>query len=409
MVCPCLTCQPTSRGDGHQGAEACYPVDQIVNTLAKSVSRNKNVRFESALIATIQTRTVCSRPSSGELDRLRNAGGSDKLIEAIEGAAPPSPPAEAPPRPQPEVPTLTQGRLTVRCAHVECTVLVNGTPIGVTTNETLSQTMPEGPILVSAAAKDYEANPSQEIVDIRDNEPKLINFQLKATRSALEATGAKLFQQMITALGGEDGLKASEFVRGKGTITSYSGGAPTLWDVAALIQQPDKGRFYLSAFQSGRQSYEIVQIGGAMELAKIGKGVELDDLNLAIHQLREYQLSEMIRRFQSPSFKIVASDLGTLPAESAVLSAESGSEMYSIRLDSDFRPREILLESGGLDKGIKLMYSDYVHAGPAFYPKRMQVQVPSAKSKGIEVQFATVDLNPSDVRDSDFVIKKGRR
>jgi hypothetical protein len=410
-----VTCQSLSKSEQRQPAQSCYPVDQIIDALVKYAGRNKNANPELSLITAVKRRTVCSRPTRDELSKIRTTGGSDKLIDAIEAAAPPPPPGPTlpspppPPRPQPAAVTPKQGRLTVTCALVDCTVFVNGSPIGTTTNKVLSHTMPEGPVVVSVAAKDYDPDRNQEIVDIKDKEPKLISFKLNASRAALEETGAKLFKQMVVALGGDEGLKDSAFIRGKGTLTSYRDGKPTLWALAALIKLPDQGRFNVGAFSGGRQGYEFVRTEGGMELIKMGKGADLDDLNLGLHQLQEYQLIETLKRLQSSSFRIVASDLISTKGEDVVLKAESGSERYLIKLDADMRPREILLELGGLDQGTKLLYSDYTQLRTAFYPKTMQVQRPGAATNGIEVRFDTVELNPPDATTADFGLKKGNR
>jgi hypothetical protein len=263
--------------------------------------------------------------------------------------------------------------------------------------------------MVSVTAKDYEPDRNQEIVDIRENEPKLVSFKLGASRGALEQAGAKLFEQMIVALGGDEGLKIMASIQGKGTLTSYRDGKPTLWGLTALIKLPDQGRFNIGGLSSGRQAYEFVRTEGGMELIKTGKGADLDDLNLALHQLQEYQLTETLSRLQSPGFRIVASQLSPVKGEEAVLKAESGSERYLIRLDADIRPREILLELGGLDQGTKLLYSDYMQLGSAFYPRKMQVQRPGAASNGIEVRFDTAELLTLDAANADFGTNKGKR
>jgi hypothetical protein len=393
-----------------QADQTCYPVDQVIVGLGKNTDRNKNTNPESTLIASIKQRTVCSRPTASELSKIRSAGGSEKLIDALEAASPaPLLAAPAPPCPQPEAVTPKQGRLTVTCSPVDCNVFVNGTSIGTTTNKVLSQTVPEGPAAISVTATNYESGRQQEIVEIKNSQSKLIDFKLTASRTALEETGAKLFTQMIEALGGEAGLKASTLVRGKGAFTSYRDGKPTEWQIVALIKLPDKARFILGDFKGGRQSYEIVRAEGEMELVKTAKSAAPDDLNLSLHQLQEYQLSETLKRLQSPSFRITATELSPSHGEDVVLAAQGGSERYLISLDADHRPREIVLESGGLDKGLKVLYSDYAQAGPAFYPKRMQVQRPGSASNGVEAKFDTVELNPSDVGDADFVVKKGKR
>ena len=393
-----------------QADQTCYPVDQVIIGLGKNVDRNKNTYPESTLIAAIKQRTVCSRPTASELSKIRSAGGSEKLIDALEAASPaPLLAAPAPPCPQPDAAALKQGRLTVTCSPVDCNVFVNGTSIGTTINKVLSQTIPEGPAAVSVTAGNYESGRQQEIVEIKNSQPKLIDFKLTASRAAMEETGAKLFTQMIEALGGEAGLKASALVRGKGAFTSYRDGKPTEWQIVALIKLPDKARFIIGDFKGGRQSYEIVRTEGEMELIKTAKGAALDDLNLALHQLQDYQLTETLKRLRSPSFRIAAAELIPSPGEDVVLAVQGGSERYLISLDADRRPREIVLVSGGLESGLKVLYSDYAQAGPAFYPKGMQVLRPDSTSNGIEVKFDTVELNPPGISNADFVVKKGKR
>src|SRR5215469_738712 len=114
-----------------------------------------------------------------------------------------------------------KGRLTVMCAEVECNVLINGTPAGATSNRALSQDLPEGPVAVSISADGYQSVPEQEIVNIKDGDPKLVKFELRPSHAALEQRGAKLFLQMIAALGGAEGLKAATALRGTGTLTMY--------------------------------------------------------------------------------------------------------------------------------------------------------------------------------------------
>src|ERR1700733_480775 len=116
-------CQSPSKVDQRQAEQACYPVDQIINTLAKNVSRGKNTNSESTIITAIRRRTVCSWPTADELSKIRNAGGSERLIDAVEAASPAL--ALSASRPQPDVITPKQGRLTVTCESFDCSVSID--------------------------------------------------------------------------------------------------------------------------------------------------------------------------------------------------------------------------------------------------------------------------------------------
>jgi hypothetical protein len=404
--------QPASR----QSNPSCYPVEEIANALANYTARHKTSYPESTLITEIRNRTVCSRPTVEELDKIRRAGASAKLLEAIESAAPPTlasatsapaPPSSAQPCLQP--PPSKPGRLTVTCADVDCNVFVNGAPIGTTTNRAISKELPEGQVAISVSANGYEPERSQQIVEVKGVEPKVVKFDLHPSRAALEERGAFLFRQMMGALGGEEGLKAAGSLRGSGTFTLYHEGKPAAWEVTIALKLPDRGRFTVGAFQGDRQRYEILRTPDGMELAKMGKGADLEDLNLALHQLQEYQLSATLQRLKGSGFTMVAIDLKSDGNAGSTFRAEGGSEAYSIRTDADLRPQEITLESGGFDKGIKVLYSDYIQQGSAYFPKRMQVQRPGTASNGIKIEFDRVQVNPADLTDAGFDVAKGKR
>jgi hypothetical protein len=302
-----------------------------------------------------------------------------------------------------------KGRLTVTCPDVDCNVLVNGAPAGATTNRTLSQDLPEGPVAVSVAADGYVSAPDQEIVNIKDGDPKLVKFELRPSRAALEERGSKLFRQMIAAVGGEEGLRAAAALRGTGTLTLYHDGKPAFWQATVLLKPPDKGRFVLGDFQGDRQRYEILSADGVTDLVKMGKGADLQDLNLAVHQLAQYQLPRTFERLQNPGFAIVATDLKPGRSDGTILRAERGGESYSIRFDANLRPQEISMEAGGFDRGTKILYADYEQEGPAYFPKELQVQRAGSTTNGFKIQFDHVQLCPADLTDNDFDAKKGRR
>jgi hypothetical protein len=151
-----------------------------------------------------------------------------------------------------------------------------------------------------------------------------------------------------------------------------------------------------------------VSTGGVTDLVKMGKGADLEDLNLAVHRLEEYQLAQTLQRLQNPGVTIVATDLRPAQSAGTLIRAEGGSEAYSIRLDADLRPQEISVESGGFDKGMKILYADYTQEGPAYFPKRLQVQRPGSATNGVKIQFSRLQLSPADLTDSVFDSKKGK-
>jgi len=305
-------------------------------------------------------------------------------------------------------PQQKKGRLTVACAHVDCNVLTNGAPVGETINRTFSQDVSEGPVAVSVSADGYESVPDQQIVNIKDGNPQVVKFELRPSRAALEKRGAALFLQMIAALGGEEGLRAAAALRGTGTLTLYRDGKPAFWQATLLLKLPDKSRFTVGAFQGDSHTYELISAGGVADLVKMGKGADLEELNLALHQLAEYQIDRTLQRLQDRSVAILATDLKPSQSEGTMLRAERGTEAYAIRLDPDFRPQEIFVESGGFDKGIKIFYSDYAQQGAAYFPRTLRIEHPGSAANGVKIRFDHVTLSPANLTDADFESKKGK-
>jgi hypothetical protein len=390
--------------------ETCYPLDQIIDALTNSKDRNKPAPSESTLVERFKRRTVCSRPSLDDLNRIRRAGASARLIDALEAASPvgviPTPTTPACPDLKPADPK--PGRLTVTCAPVDCLVLVNGNPVGTTKQRVLSQELRPGPIVATVAAKDYEPDPVLATITVKEDGSHILAFTLNPTRASLEEAGAHLFTQMVAALRGKHDSDQETLLRFHGTLTIFHHGEPTVWNLLSLVKQPDMGRYYLESFQGGRQAYEAVRRGGAFDWIKTGRTPAFDELVFVLHRLQEYQLSEVVRRLQSSSFKIRSTEIQRSTHDDT-LRASNGGETYRITLDSHLLPREIVLESGGFDEGIRLQYSDYTQAGSEFIPRRFEAEFRGSTADGFHVHFDRVEVNPPDVKDSIFLPKKGKR
>jgi hypothetical protein len=336
---------------------------------------------------------------------IQKHGGSTKLLNAVEHAIRQGEPAAPePPPPPPTPPPKPTGNLTVTCQPVDCDVSVAGNSIGSTAGGTLSRTLDVGPVTVSVGKAEYDADRGGDSVTIKDGETARLEFKLKPSLAGLEAAGGRMFQRMVEALGGDAGLKASEFVRGTGgTLISSRDGKPTTFDIRAVIVMPDKARF---GVRRGSQSFEIAQTKEGLEWQKQPKGSEVDDLELPLRLLPQYQLAQVIGHLRSQNFRMVAERLTPAPGEGTVLHATAGSERTAITLDPDFRPKEILLESAGLATGRKIVYSGYVQKDGASYPMSLQVILPGAAGTGFELKFLDIEFHPSDVNDADFGFRK---
>jgi hypothetical protein len=144
-----------------------------------------------------------------------------------------------------------------------------------------------------------------------------------------------------------------------------------------------------------------------MEWNKIEeKSPPFEDLDLSLRRFQEQQIARVIGTLRNGGFKMVASELNPKPGNDAIVRAEGGGRIYRITIGSDMRPREILLESGGLDKGLKVSYSEYVEQGGTAYPLHMEVQYSDVEHHGVAANLRSVELNPATVKETDFALKK---
>jgi hypothetical protein len=391
------------------GGCPAFSLRMITEWLDKAKADPKGLSPDFILVGRISKCGILFDLTGESRTEIQKHGGSAKLLGAIEHATrygAPAKPVTPPPEPPPP-PAKQQGTLTVACAPVDCQVLVEGISIGPTVAGKLSQARDVGPITVSVLNPDYDPDKPREMVAINPGVSTQVEFKLKPSAAALERAGTKMFRQMIEALGGEAGLKAFTLVRGTGgTLNSYRDSKPTTYDLKALIRVPDKARF---SIRRGAQSYEVAQSAGGLEWLKPPKGSDNEDLDLPLRLLQEYQISKVIGHLQDKSFHVVADRLAPAPGEDTVLRAIAGSERSVITLDPESRPREIRLESAGLSSGQKIVYSNYVQKAAFFYPMSLQVILPGASGTGFELRFADVELNPADVKDTDFNLKPGKR
>jgi hypothetical protein len=56
---------------------------------------------------------------------------------------------------------------------------------------------------------------------------------------------------------------------------------------------------------------------------------------------------------------------------------------------------------------LKYLFNGYIQEQNACYPKSIQVILPGAARNGFELKFLDIELNPSNVSEADFGLKKG--
>jgi hypothetical protein len=399
IICGAGVC--FSQNDGNK----CVGVDEVLKYL-KLYQASKPSYPQSRVINRIKRYGFCTRPTESEFDNIKRSGGSPELISAIEEATRDAAAAVAvgPPPPPPAKPK--EGVLRILCQPVDCHISVNGKPLGDSSNGEYSARLPVGLITVAAAREDYDVDQKMHNLEVKDGETVTAAFKMSVSRAALETAGARLFGRMIDALGGPDGLKSLGSIKAAGTLNCYDrGGQLTAWEFSALIKAPDKARFDITRTAT-KSKYETANTERGIEWSKTDeKSPQFLDLDLALRRLQEQQIARTIGGLRN-GFKMVATTLNTKDGEDAVLMAEGGGQVYRITVGADMRPREILLESGGLEKGLKVRYAGYVERAGTAYPLQMEIQYPDAERHGVAVKLRSVDPIPPTAKDTDFVLKK---
>lgn len=386
--------------------QGCHSVGDVLNWLAIN-KKSPATKPIPVLVNMIKKLGFCGRPTAAEYESILAAGATKDLMAVIpkplptERGGPPKDPIQPPPRQK-------EGTLRVLCQPVECNVtVVGGQALGLTTKGELSATLLAGPISVGASQPDYDSEPKVHNVEIKDHETTTVTFKLSVSPDGLLREGKKQFSQMIAALGGDEGLKALSFFKASGSLQCYdASGQQTVWDISsALMKPPAQARF--EVVRRGKKgTYIAATSERGLEWDKTEKWPQFDELDIALQRFEEYQISRLIERFKNEEFKMIASDLSVKPGDETVIRAEGGGKAYRIRIGVDHRPRQIAFESGMLEKGLKISYADYAERAGTAYPMSIQIQYPDAERHGLAVTFRTLDLNPADVKDTDFRLKK---
>ncbi|HTB18205.1 MAG TPA: hypothetical protein VK708_08805 [Bryobacteraceae bacterium] len=342
----------------------------------------------------IETRGISFALSSDTLAKLESAGASDDILDVIKSKAKPAAPAVvAAPKP------VAKGMLSLTCAPAECQVSLNGTSIGPTAGGKLEVAgLTPGNWVVDFAKEGFAGHQSTVVVEPAKS--ALVSATLDPDRAAREAFGKQLFQKMVRALGGDDGLKTLGSVQAIGSTTLWGHDGTSVRWTLLMRNRTDRALFQARA---GRILHEVMFEGSEFKASKNLKGDDALQLPTDFGMIRDNQLPALIARLQGPNFRLVSNHPDPVAGEDYSIVAESGTEKISIGLDADSRPQRIRIATDAGIGSALITYSDYIQNGNAFYPKTMLIK-PDAQQQGIEVRFDKVELNPN-LKDPDYKLR----
>src|ERR1700733_5876910 len=341
----------------------------------------------------IESRGIAFALSSDTLLKLQSAGASDEILDVIKSKAKPVAVAIAVPKP------VAKGMLNLTCGPAECQVSLNGTAIGPTAGGTLEVAgLTPGNWVVDFSKEGFAGH--QTTVVVEPAKSATVTATLDPDRAARESFGKQLFQKMIRALGGDDGLKTLGSVQATGSTTLWSHDGTSVRWTLLMRNRTDRALFQAKA---GRLLHEVMFEGSEFKASKNLKGDEALQLPTDFGMIRDDQLPALIARLQGPNYKLVANHPDPVAGEDYSILAEAGTEKISIGLDPDLRPQRVRIATDAGIGSALITYSDYVQNGNAFYPKTMLIK-PDAQQQGIEVRFDKLELNPN-LKDTDYRLR----
>lgn len=340
----------------------------------------------------IENRGVAFSMSSDTLAKLEAAGATDEILDLIKSKAKPAPP---PPAPKP----VAKGMLALACAPAECKVSLNGSSIGATEGGKLEVAgLTPGRWTVDFSKEGYMVH--QAVVVVEPAKSTAVDATLDPDRAAREAFGKQLFQKMIQALGGDDGLKTLGSVQAIGSTTLWAHDGTSVRWTLLMRNRGDRALFQAKA---GRILHEVMFEGSEFKASKNLKGDDALELPTDFGLVRDNQLPALIARLQGPSYRLAANQPAPAPADDFSIVAESGTDKVSIALDANLRPQRVKIATDAGIGSMLITYSDYIQNGNAFYPKTMLIK-PEGQQQGVEVRFDRVELNPN-LKDLDYRLR----
>ena len=340
----------------------------------------------------IENRGVAFALSSDALGKLQSAGAPDDILDVIKSKAKPVPPPAAP-KP------VAKGMLSLTCAPAECQVTLNGSSIGPTAGGKLEVAgLTPGNWVIDFAKEGFVGH--QNTVLVEPAKSTSVAATLDPDRAAREAFGKQLFQKMIRALGGDDGLKTLGSVQARGSTTLWGHDGTSVRWTLLMRNRTDRALFQAKA---GRILHEVMFEGSEFKASKNLNGDDALQLPTDFGMIRDNQLPALIARLEGSSYRLMADRPDPTAGEDYSIVAESGTDKVSIGLDSDLRPQRVKIATAAGIGSALITYSDYVQNGNAFYPKTMLIK-PEGQQQGIEVRFDKLELNPN-LKDQDYRLR----
>ena len=352
---------------------------------------------DKRLSTAIEHRGVSFAPTDDDYDKLRHAGASGEILNAIQSKAPPPPPAPRPaPKPEPPAPA---GPLTLSCVPADCDIVINGKPRGRTVNGKLDLTgLPPGQVVVDFQREGFVGQ--QVSLTLRSGVPASSSAILKPTPATQAQVGKNLFNRVVQQFGGADAFTQASVLTAAGNASLWqAGGQRTDWQISSKLRLPDMALLEIS----GAKEKWWTSLNGAESKADGTRRMAGGPVALEMEKLarlyRDYQPAVLMAR-------IAKMNLGALPMPGPAgrfhLNASGPDGTYILTIEKDGTLDDVVYQSAsGLGSGLQVLYTDYAVIKKAWYPKSMTIKYTEQAQHGLELHFSTVDFGVR-LTDKDF-------
>jgi hypothetical protein len=377
---------------------APFSLEQIVGLLDVHPDR---------LSKAIQNRGLNFEATQENMEALRRAGASDKLIDLVRHRAPAKIVAKAPPPPR-------VGNLVVKCSPAECNIGIDGALRGPTMNGTLEiNDLPPKDVVVDFEKDGYVGQ--QKTVSVLAGTNVSSEAKLDPSEATKAQFGAESLSMAVQALGGDAGLSVTRSLFGAGTAVVWDkAGKRSDWTLDALVGVPNmallelegsNAKFWVALigdkYKSGGDRTKLASLFGAPAADK-NRAIGSGEFDASLRAYRDFQVSALIARIQRGGYSLSAVTSGQDATGEFHFGARGNGESYDLTLDSEKLPVRLKYTSEAKpENSLECVYSAYKAAGKGKYPSATEIKFADAPHHGIEVKLDSITL-VEDLREKDF-------
>lgn len=368
----------------------------------KDLLQRVGVIADKRLRIAVERRGVDFSPKPADIEKLKQAGASSELIQAViqkaPAAAPPPKAVAQPPKPVAPPPPAHAGKVSFQCVPAECEVVANSNPRGSTSGGSIELAeLPTGENVIEFRKEGFEDQ--QLTLSLKPGSTVTQTITLKPNAATQGRLGQQLYDRMLAKLGGPPALKKEMLVSGTGNASLFQeNGERTEWQFTSRLKLPSLAMIEITG--AGLKWWTSLKAddskaGGAPQMTGSPVALEMEKL---VRFYRDYQLAVLIERWRGMTL--------TAPGAAPIngqwrLRANNNDDAYTVYLDPDYTPRRVVYESGsGLGSGMEVVYSDFIADKEPYY-KTMVIKFSAQQQHGLELQFRVIEF-PDKLADKEF-------